>query len=85
MIHSLQSAHSAPVAQWIEQRFPKPCAGVQFTPGVPPSGRTARGLVHWPMGERRQVENRRRYLRVQVVERDLGVVRRRKQNRPCRA
>ena len=85
MVHSLQSAHSAPVAQWIEQRFPKPCAGVQFTPGVPPSGRKVRGLVHWSMGERREVQDGRRYVRVEVVKRNLAVMRRRKQHRPCRS
>jgi hypothetical protein len=29
------SPRPAPVAQWIEQRFPKPCAKVRFLPGVP--------------------------------------------------
>ncbi len=29
-----QPSHKAPVAQWIEQRFPKPRALVRFRPGA---------------------------------------------------
>jgi hypothetical protein len=32
-------AENAPVAQWIEQWFPKPRAHVRFVPGAFPSGR----------------------------------------------
>ena len=31
-------SRSAPVAQWIEQRFPKPRAHVRFMPGASPHG-----------------------------------------------
>src|SRR6476660_4141106 len=32
--NSLLTQESAPVAQWIEQRFPKPCAQVRFLSGA---------------------------------------------------
>jgi hypothetical protein len=34
----LEQAQNAPVAQWIEQRFPKPRAHVRFMPGASRSG-----------------------------------------------
>ena len=33
-IRATNSASFAPVAQWIERRFPKPCAQVRFLPGA---------------------------------------------------
>jgi hypothetical protein len=33
-LKALQRAKSAPVAQWIEQRFPKPRAQVRFLSGA---------------------------------------------------
>jgi len=42
----------APVAQWIEHRFPKPCAQVRFLPGAPsdtgqPDGAIRRNRIFW--------------------------------------
>jgi hypothetical protein len=33
-VNRLEQAENAPVAQWIEQRFPKPRALVRFRPGA---------------------------------------------------
>jgi hypothetical protein len=55
------SPRPAPVAQWIEQRFPKPCAKVRFLPGVPAGAAEAVLRVEGPKQERdRQLGQPRR-------------------------
>jgi hypothetical protein len=49
------SCVKAPVAQGIEQGFPKPCAGVRVSPGAPP--------LHWP----RRVNDPARDLKHQIL------------------
>lgn len=44
---ALGSAVPAPVAQWIEHWFPKPCAQVRFLPGAS-LGQPAKRLFLWP-------------------------------------
>src|SRR5215218_2314232 len=40
----------APVAQWIEQRFPKPRAQVRFLPGASPSNQAVFDLISRQIG-----------------------------------